>query len=194
MRKLVYNIAAFICKIYFILFYKMEVKGRENIPTDGKLVVVANHISYFDPPIIGSIMKRQVHFLAKEELFEIPFIGILLKYIGQIPVKRGKADRNAIMNALRILKEDKVLGIFPEGTTRKRKEKGLGKAKAGAVLIPIHSRSPVLPIGIVIRRKKIKVSIGKPFTMEKYYDIKREDRNKAGEFVMKKIEKEIRNF
>ncbi|MFW6269781.1 MAG: lysophospholipid acyltransferase family protein, partial [Bacillota bacterium] len=135
---------------------------------------------------------RQIHFMAKEELFKNPVLGYLLRKIGQFPVKRGKPDRAALKKAFEILKNGGILGIFPEGTTRGKNQE-LRKAKSGAVLIPIKTETPILPVGINFTGRKLKVSVGKPFTLDKYYNRKlsREERKEAGQIIMNKIEKEI---
>lgn len=192
MYDLLYKFAIIIFTLFFKLFYRWEVRGRENIPEKGRLVVMANHVSYLDPPIIGCVINRKMHFMAKEELFKIPILGYLLKKIGQFPVKRGKPDRAALKQSFKILNQGKVLGIFPEGTTRGSKEK-LGKARSGAILIPIHCESPILPVAIKFKGKKLKVSIGKTFNLERYYNHKlnKEERQEAGDYIMSKIQQEI---
>jgi len=192
MSNLIYKFARAVFAAFFKVFYSLEVKGKENIPLEGRLVVTANHITYYDPPLVGCVLNRKVHFMAKEELFKIPVLGYLLRLIGQFPVKRGKPDRTALKESFKILEEEKVLGIFPEGTTRGKGE-SLRKAKSGAILIPIKSRSPILPVGIKIKNRKIKISIGKIFTLEEYYEHKldKEERSAAGEIIMSKIAEEI---
>lgn len=191
MSDLIYKFAHFIFTLFFKIFYRWEVKGKENIPSEGRIVVMANHISYLDPPIMGCALNRKVHFMAKEELFKIPVFGYLLRLIGQFPVKRGKPDRAALKQSIKVLEEEKVLGIFPEGTTKGKKH--IRKAKSGAILIPIVAKSPILPIGIKFVNRRIKVSIGKIFALEEYYDRKlnKEERNTAGEIIMNKISEEI---
>lgn len=153
MVNLIYKFARVLITAFFKVFYRMEVYGIENIPPEDRLVVVANHISYYDPVLIGCALNRRVYFMAKEELFKIPVLSFLLRLIGQIPVKRGKPDCTALREAFRILEEEKVLGIFPEGTTRGKSET-LRKAKSGAVLIPVQAKSPILPVGIKIEKEK----------------------------------------
>src|SRR5690554_6131673 len=122
MFNILYKSAALLFRLFFKIFCRWEIRGRENIPETGRLVIMANHITYLDPPIIGALIKRRTHFMAKKELFRVPVLGYLLKKIGQIPVKRGSPDRSALKQALAILEEEKVLGIFPEGTTRRSEE------------------------------------------------------------------------
>ena len=193
MSKLLYKFAANLFKLYFKVYYKWEIRGLSNIPDKGKLIVMANHVTYLDPPIIGCIMlNRQVHFMAKEELFKYPVLGFLLKIIGQFPVKRGKPDRSALKKSFQILKNGEILGIFPEGTTQGKGNK-LRKAKSGAVLIPIKTKSPILPVGIKFIGKKLKISIGKPFTLNKFYnqELSKDNRKEAGKYIMDKIAQEL---
>lgn len=191
MGKILYVIAAGLFKIYFKLYYHWKIKGFENIPVKGSLVVVANHVSFLDPPVVGCIMNRQVHFMAKEELFKNPLLSWALQKIGTFPVKRGRPDRGALKRALDILRNGEVLGIFPEGT--RHKQGRLGRAKSGAVMIPIKTKSPILPVGIKYEARRLKVSIGQPFTLNEYYERKlsREDLKKAGDCIMEKIQAEL---
>ncbi len=192
MSKLLYKSVSNSFKLYFKFYYRYEVIGKRNIPEEGRLVVVANHTTYLDPPIIGSILNRQIHFMAKEELFRNPILGFLLKKVGQFPVKRGRPDKSALKNSFEILRSEEVLGIFPEGSTR-GKDKGLRKAKSGAILIPIREKSPIIPIGIKFIGKRLRVSIGKPFVLDKYYNHKltKEERKEAGSYIMDKIAHEL---
>lgn len=192
MSKLLYKLSANICYIFFKLFYKLEVSGKNNVPDSGSLVIMCNHITYFDPPIIGAILDRQIHFMAKEELFKNPVLGAFLRKIGQFPVKRGKPDRSALKKSFEVLKNGEILGIFPEGTTQGKSGK-LGKAKSGAVLIPLKTQTPILPIGIKVNNRNIKVSIGKPFSLDKYYDRKlsKEERREVGQYIMDQIKNQL---
>ncbi len=196
MGKIIYFLAYYIMNLYFKLIRRWEVKGRSNLPEDGSLIVMANHISGFDPPIVGCVLNRQVFFMAKEELFKNSFWGWFFRKIGVFPVRRGKPDLSAIKRALRILKSGNVLGLFPEGT---RHEPGnMGKVKLGAVMLALKSESSILPIGIknVKNNKRLKVSIGKPFTLDKYYNKKlsREEREKVGEYIKEKIKLELKKI
>jgi len=190
MGKILYLIARFLFLLYFLFFLKWKINGKENRPAKGPLVIMSNHISALDPPVVGCIMNRQVYFMAKEELFKNRIVSWALKKIGAFPVKRGKPDLKAFKNAFMILKKGQVLGIFPEGT---RYIPGSpGRAKSGAVIIPIKTRVPILPVGIKYDQG-LKISIGESFTLDKYYDRKlsKEDIKEAGDLIMKKISAEI---
>ena len=194
--KILYWITYFTASLYFKFVHRWKIKGKENRKQDGPLIIMANHTSVLDPPIVGCIMNRQVHFMAKEELFKNPIFRRFLKGIGTFPVRRGKPDRKALKNAFKLLNNDKVICIFPEGT--RHSPDNLGKAKAGAVMIALKSQAPILPVGIINtkNKKKLKISIGEPFTLDQYYDrkVKRDERKEVGNIIMDRIEKEIKSL
>lgn len=126
-----------------------------------------------DPILIGCILPRQVFFMAKVELFKFPIFSWLLKKLGAFPVRRGTADLSAIKNSLKVLKEEKVFGIFPEGTRNKS-----GKIRTfshGVAAIAHKAKAQTVPIAIIGDYKifkPIKVKIGKPLDFNKYYERK----------------------
>ncbi|MFW5998310.1 MAG: lysophospholipid acyltransferase family protein [Halanaerobiaceae bacterium] len=194
MGKLLYITGYILFRLYFFIFHRWEIKGKNNRPKKGPLIVVANHVSNLDPPAVGCLMNRQVYFLAKKELFSNPLFSWVLKKIGVISIKRGTPDRGALKKSLNILKNNKVLGLFPEGT--RNKPGNIGKAKAGVILIALKSQSPILPVAIKnikSNKQRTKVSIGKPFTLDQFYDKKltREEKNEAGKLIMNKIKTEF---
>ncbi|AHF10277.1 1-acyl-sn-glycerol-3-phosphate acyltransferase [Dehalobacter restrictus DSM 9455] len=145
-----------------------KITGLENFPAEGPVIIACNHISLWDPIIVGCSMPRQVYFMAKEELFSIPLLGQILHGLGTFPVKRGKGDIGAFRKSVRLLKEGKVLGIFPEGT--RSKTGNIQEAMAGIVLIVNKSHAPILPVKVygargllTQKRGKIGIIIGKPF-------------------------------
>jgi len=139
----------------------MRVSGRENIPPEGGLVVAANHISYWDPPVVGCVMDRQVHFMAKRELFQIPLLGPFIRGVGGFPVDRRSTGAGTVKLAAALLRQGKVLGIFPEGT---RSHTGrLLPPQLGAFLLAGVAGVPVLPLAIAGSRGgsgRIRVNIG----------------------------------
>ena len=191
---IIYLLMYSIAWIYFKIITNCEILGKENRPEDGPVIIMANHITAYDPPLVGTIMNRKVHFMAKKELFENPILSKILKAVGTFPVKRGKPDRSAFRESFRLLNNDKVICIFPEGTRSNTGE--LGNAKAGSIMIALKSESPILPVGIKKDGHKFKVSIGKPFTLDEYYDKKlsRDERKIVGKKIMKKIENEIQKI
>lgn len=145
--------------------YKIE--GLENFPAEGPVIVASNHISLWDPIIVGCALPRKVFFMAKEDLFQRPMLNKLFEELGAFPVKRGQGDINAIRKALTILKEGKILGIFPEGT--RSKTGNVQEAMAGIAFIMEKSKAPILPVRVygsngLLQQKRgnIGIMIGKP--------------------------------
>ncbi len=141
-----YTIAKNFFIFLFAFFAHWEVKGRKNIPKDGPVILAANHVSYWDPVIVGSVCPRAVRFMAKKELFSYIVFGRILKSLYAFPIDRKKSDREAIRAALKVLKNGEVLGMFPEGTRIKNKR--LGEFKQGMAMIAIRSQAPIIPITI----------------------------------------------
>src|SRR5690625_3879692 len=94
----------------FYPFYRIKVIGKENFPKEGGVLLCTNHIDNLDPPVVGITCPRTVHFMAKEELFELPILKGILPKVKAFPVKRGMSDRQAMRTALSLLKEGKVVG------------------------------------------------------------------------------------
>ncbi|WP_419865729.1 lysophospholipid acyltransferase family protein [Bacillus dakarensis] len=167
--------------------YRMEVIGRENIPKEGGVLLCTNHIHNFDPPIVGITAPRPIHFMAKDELFSVPALGKLLPHLNAFPVKRGMSDREALRKGLAILKEGKVLGLFPEGTRSKTGE--LGKGLAGAGFFALRTDADVVPCAIIGPYKafsRLKVVYGKPIDMAELRQ-KKVSAEEATEIIMAEI-------
>ena len=127
--------------------YRLEVHGRENIPQDSeRLIICGNHKSNLDPVAISAIFQRQIFWMAKKELFENKFFGGFLTKLGAFPIDRQGNDLAAIKKSLKILKNEDVLGIFPEGT--RVKEADYTRIKSGIALIAQKTNSRVLPVYI----------------------------------------------
>lgn len=148
-------------------YYRIHTLGLENIPKDGGVLLCANHIDNLDPPVVGITASRPVYFMAKEELFSVPIIGKLVPHLNAFPVKRGMSDREALRKGLNVLKEGKVLGLFPEGTRSKDGE--LKKGLAGAGFFALRTDAEVVPCAIIGPYKpfkSLKVVYGKPIPMD----------------------------
>ena len=124
--------------------FRLESQGRDNIPATGPVLLVANHSSLLDPPLIGAAARRQLIFLAKVELFQFPLFGGLMRRLNARPVRRDGADPAALRTAMRVLEEGRALLIFPEGT---RGDEGVIRpAKAGAGMLAVLSGASVVPV------------------------------------------------
>jgi len=155
---------AFIIKI----FGRYQVFGRQNLPNSGPLIIVSNHISNWDPLMVGAAIPRKVSFIAKGELFSIPLVGFLLKAWGMIPVKRGRIDREALSKPQELLNDEKVIGIFIEGKRNLKNPAIMLKPQPGAAMLALRSGAPVVPVAVINTNrllrsfKRVKVFIGKP--------------------------------
>ncbi|MDR1195087.1 MAG: 1-acyl-sn-glycerol-3-phosphate acyltransferase [Endomicrobium sp.] len=162
----------FLFYLVFRFAHRCQIEGGENIPKEGGIIIAPNHISVWDPPLTGSMMKRPLNFMAKQELFDIPVLGFLIKRTNAFPVKRGMHDMSAMRNAFSLLENGNALLMFPEGTRSKNGE--LGKARAGVGMVACHAQVPVVPVKIentdkASKLRKIKIKYGKPIMPPKEY-------------------------
>lgn len=191
-RRFAQHVMLFIVRIFFFIFAEIEVHGREHIPSRGPLIVVANHFSLFEVPLISLVLPHVPIFMAARELAEYIIMDLVLWANGSILIKRGQADRQALKKAFELLNKGGVLAIFPEGgitaetiamATRGESTNQLPNVRANAQLLParagtsfiaVQSQAPILPMAFLgteqmeenvkrLRRTKIKVFIGRPF-------------------------------
>ena len=126
------------------LFFGLRSRGTEHVPATGPVLLVANHVSFLDPPLVGGASARRLTFLAKAELFRVPLFGGLIRRLGAHPLRREGGDAGALRTALRVLKGGGALLVFPEGT---RGEEGiLGPAKPGAGMLAVLGGAAVVPV------------------------------------------------
>jgi len=128
------------------LFGPVRVEGRERVPKRGPLLVLSNHLSDCDPPVVAYALQRPVYFMAKEELFRIRFFGRLIRWLRAFPVKRGAPDRTAIRMAIKYLECGEAVVIFPEGQLSEMGE--LQPIQPGAAMIARMTEVPVLCVGL----------------------------------------------
>ena len=174
--------------------YKIEYIGTENIPAEGGFILASNHMCALDPLFIAiGMKKRQLHFMGKKELFENKMIRWFLSTVNGFPIVRGGADSEAMNYAIRIVKEGKILGIFPEGT--RSKDHKPAKAKSGVAVIAKEAHSDILPVSIyssddMKKHTKLTIRFGNIIRFEELGlndDSTRTELKDAAAFVMDKI-------
>jgi 1-acyl-sn-glycerol-3-phosphate acyltransferase len=127
-------------------YFRGQVYGADRVPQQGPLIIVSNHASDFDPPLLSCAVLRPVAYMAKEELFRVPVLGQAIQWYGAYPVKRGSPDRSAIRAALTKLEAGWAVGIFPSGT--RTPDERIHDAKLGAALIAAKVQAPLLPVSL----------------------------------------------
>lgn len=156
--------------------FRFQVVGKEDVPTTEGLILASNHVSYLDPLFIGAaLLDRQLHFMAKEELFRVPFFGAVIRRLHTVPVRRGQVDYGAIRQSLRLLQEGEIVAMFPEGTrgngmTLQEGEEGIGflAAHSGCPVVPVYLQGTdsVLPRGKRVPRiHPVTVYFGHPLRL-----------------------------
>lgn len=171
-----YQIVRMIARIIF-MFLGLKSKGLHNLPTKGAVIAAANHVSMWDPIVVGAVLPRPIHFMAKAELYEKVWLSWFFTKLNAFPVNRGSADRTAIRHSLQVLEDEQVLGIFPEGSRYNSSEL---KAHTGVAWIALKSGAPVIPIACVGTSRfipwgwfgSLEVRIGQPMDLNEYRDQK----------------------
>ena len=175
-----------IFRIFFGILFRPKILGLENIPAEGGFILSANHVSNWDPPFLGTFSSRPVCYMAKEELFKNPVFGAAIRALNAFPVRRGAADKTAIKNAVKILKESKCLGLFPEGTRSKTGK--IGKAESGVSILAAMTKVPIVPAAIVNTEKifsadekfpRLVLVIGRPI----YFNGNAKDKDELSNFA-----------
>lgn len=183
-----YDIVIFIVRNFLRLVFGYKVLGKENEPMEGAVIICCNHSSNWDPPAVASGFKRQLTFMAKAELFNILIFGSIIKKIGAFPINRGQGDIAAVKAAISLLKQGKMLLLFPQGTRGSKDNLG----KTGAVKLAFLSGAPILPVGINQKYRiwgGLKLNIGEPLYYNKADKLKEEDFERLTKELMDKIYK-----
>ncbi len=179
MRKLSFRMAELIFRVLVKLFIRLEIKGKENLPSTGSFILVSNHIHLIDPPLlILSLLPRRSRFMAKEELFRSWFYSPLMHLAEAFPVRRNgsyKDKQLALKQAMEVLKNGLILGMFPEGSRSRNGQ--LSQGYPGAAVIALRSGAPIVPAAIIgteklkgigwLKRPKVTITFGRPFLLPK---------------------------
>ena len=155
--------------IFLKTFFGFRVQGQEMVPVHGAVIVASNHVSLVDPPVVGAAIPREMHFLAKKELFTNRLLARIIKIYNTVPVKRGAVDRVALRRIVEILRQDQAILLFPEGT------RGTGntllRGKLGVGKLAVEAKVPIVPAYIfasnhlrqtLLRKRRLTVSFGPP--------------------------------
>ena len=192
----IYLIGKLLVGAFFRTSTRLQVKGKENVPRKGAVLVVSNHLNFNDPPLLGAFLGRQVAFMAKEELFRFRPLGYFLSSLGAFAVHRGRLDRKAISQSAQVLAEGRALVMFPEATRSPNAK--LQRAFPGSALIASRQAVSVLPVGIfgterlkglwLFRRPRITVNIGPTFSLPKVGSkVTKEELAEHTELIMRRI-------
>jgi 1-acyl-sn-glycerol-3-phosphate acyltransferase len=164
--------------MYARLVVSVTITGKENIPRNEGFLLIANHLSYFDPFLIAYSINKTVHFLAMEELFRSKLSSFIMRQWHTIPVKRDSADRTAIRESIKLLASGKIVGIFPQGGIDKDNTES--EFQTGAAMLAIKSGKQILPVCLAgtrhlykpfsLKRRSLSISFRVPFTLEKPSD------------------------
>ena len=180
---------------------RVEVIGKKNVPRKGPLIVAANHFNNADPPVLGATMPRRLAFMAKNEMFQWPILGLAARLGGAFPVRRSEADLGALRKATVVLRNGEALAMFPQGT--RAKDGKLHKAHPGTALLALRSEAPVLPVAITgtekivlirlpldlvrRRRPRVRVVVGQPFFLPPVERITADEVNRCTDIIMGRI-------
>ncbi|NKB23488.1 MAG: 1-acyl-sn-glycerol-3-phosphate acyltransferase [Kiritimatiellae bacterium] len=196
-----YFLTAGLLRIGLKIWNRLSIFGIENVPLHGGGIIVANHTSFLDPPVIGGgvLKRRGVHFLARGSLFSFPLGEWCLRQIQAIPIEREKGDIGALRKGLSVIKEGKLLALFPEGT--RSPDGHFQEAKKGVGFLMAKAKIPIIPAyidgtfqaypkgGKWIRPKKIKVYFGTPiFPVDlEQFGKKKEAYRQISDYIMSEI-------
>ena len=170
---LLYRFAYSFLPTLWRLLFRMEISGREHFPLSGPVVLASNHRSNLDPFFLGVSAPRQIHFMAKAELWKVSILGYLIDRLGAFPINRGEADRQAVRRALEVLVAGAVLGIFPEG--HRQRHGGFGEIHPGVTLFSLREGAVTIPVvmdgterimrGRMMRFPRVRVVFGPPLLL-----------------------------
>ena len=188
-----------LARIIIFLRTRRRVNGIENVPKQGPVLIVSNHLTYADQFLLSASFNRKVVFMAKEELFRSRIIRHLASAYGAFPVRRGGMDRKALQQAKQILDNGQALIMFPEGTRSSNAQ--LQPAYPGSAMLALHNRVPILPVGIIglehatkgwvqglLHRPKVTINIGRPFYLPPVSDkLTKAELGELADYIMEHI-------
>lgn len=196
---MLYRIVKLIAYLFFHSYVRLDITGHGNVPRSGGVLLAPNHISYLDPIIVGTAVKREVYSMAKEELFKSPLSRHVMSSLKAFPVGRGRIDRVALKSSLQILAGGHVLCVFPEGTIPQ--DDKIIEAKQGVAWLVLKTRVPVVPVKIIGSNKllpdgmlfprmgRARIIFGRPISFDFKGDRKKENKKIITNRIMEEVEK-----
>jgi glycerol-3-phosphate dehydrogenase (NAD(P)+) len=175
---LVYWLVRAVLQPFFHIYFRLSRIGREHIPAEGPVIVAANHRSFLDPFVIGTIVRRPMYYVTKKEAFIHPIVSWILAALGAFPVDRGTGDKDMIETAKAILGRGDVVLIFPEGT--RTRPGSLGHPRRGVGRLALETGAPVVPVAVIgtedvrrgfrVRPRKVRIRAGRPLRFPQVRD------------------------
>lgn len=189
MNTFLYDLAKYSFWGVFGTVWRMRAYGTENVPKTGPLIIASNHVSYFDPPVLGTTSPRRISYMAKEELFSVPVLGPLIHAVGAYPVDREGSATSAIKRSVEVLRQGGCIGIFPEGG---RNLSGSAEVRGGVALLASLGKAPVVPARLVgtangKRFEQFRVYFGRPLSLPQDRKASREEMANFTDQVMRAI-------
>lgn len=170
---MLYRVLRVILIIFIRPIMRVHVNGLENLPENNDYILCANHKSNWDPIFLAISIPNQIHFVAKKEITTWPIIGWIVKKLGVIPVERDGRDLASLKHCIKLLKEDKTIGIMPEGTRTMNIDRS--NMKDGVSFMALKAKADIIPVEIISTFKPFRktfVNIHKPVRVGKYLDMK----------------------
>jgi 1-acyl-sn-glycerol-3-phosphate acyltransferase len=194
---LLHHIMRVIVNALFSLFTRREYVGLENLPGEPPYILVTNHLSAFDSPLLLTVCPHRVRAFAAAKHKRNPIYAPLLAMMGSIWVRRGEIDRQALQGALGVLKQGDVLGMAPEGT-RARGTYALQQGKTGAAYLATRADVLIVPVGMTgteqikenlprLRRTRLRVVVGKPFRLPESGEVRGQQLREYTDLIMHRI-------
>ncbi|MBN1350281.1 1-acyl-sn-glycerol-3-phosphate acyltransferase [candidate division KSB1 bacterium] len=190
-----YKLSQRVVFIFLKLFFRLQIRGEQNVPGEGRIILASNHIAALDPPVIGASTRRMLFYLAKKELFSVPVLKSVIKRLNAIPVDRGAGDIKAIKIFTHALNNDNAALLFPEGT--RSRDGNLGEAKEGIGMIALKTNSDIIPCLIsgtdnlkqnFLKKNGISITFGNCINIEPYKNMVLPKRD-----IYKKISQDVLN-
>lgn len=167
---LVYRLVRAVLEPFFVVYWRLSRSGREHLPASGPVILAANHRSFLDPFVIGTVARRPLYYVAKQELFSRPLVAWVLNALGAFPVERGTHDSDMVASVQALLAQGNAVLMFPEGT--RVRPGGLGRPRRGVGRLALETGAPVVPVAVIgteavrsgwrIRPHKVSIRIGEP--------------------------------